>query len=173
MAAVAYTHRQAGRQASLIQFSWTPFEAASRRSGEHGCQEMGMSHSSLGWVGVTGVQAGLCLCGGAAVMGSRWTMEGLCAPPQILQGLQEGTTCPLLLQGWGTLFFYLCDLSKSDRLCFEASLARSAGAALASCWALGDRQLLGKLLHGWGHKVSWQDMEARGLHNHLTHSSHW
>lgn len=64
-----------------------------------GGQEMGMSHRSLGGVGVTGVQADLCGGGGAAVMGGWWAVEGLCAPPQVLQGLQEGTTCPLLLQG--------------------------------------------------------------------------
>lgn len=145
---LTHTHRQAGRQASLVQFSWPPFEATSRRSKEHKCQEMGMSHHSLGGVGVTGVQAGLCGCGAAAVMGRRWAVEGLRAPPQVLQGLQEGATCSLLLQGGGTLFLYLCYLSKGDGLCFEASLARSAGAALAPCWALGDRQLLGKLLHG-------------------------
>lgn len=128
---------------------------------------------SLGGVGVTGVQAGLRRCGGAAVMGSRRAMEGLRAPPQVLQRLQEGTACPLLLQGRGTLFLYLCDLSKGDRLCFEAGLARSAGAALAPRWALGDGQLLGELLHGRGHKVGRQNVEAGGLHDHLTHSSHW
>lgn len=99
MTAAAHTHRQAGRQASLVQFSWPPFEAASRKNKEQGFQEYGLSQSSLGGVGVTGVQAGLCGCRGAAVMGSRWAVEGLCAPPQVLQGLQEGASCPLLLQG--------------------------------------------------------------------------
>lgn len=168
----AHTHRQAGRRASLVQFSWPLIEAASRQSEEHWCQRVGISHPSLGGVGVTGVQAGLCGCRGAAVMGSWWAVEGLCAPPQVLQGLQEGAACPLLLQGRGAFFFYLCDLRKGDRLCFEASLTGSAGAALASCWALGDGQLLGELLHSRGHKVCWQDVEARGLHNHLTHGSH-
>lgn len=158
-----HTHKQAGRQAGLVQFSWPPIGAA--------CQEK--SQHSLGGVGVTGVQAGLCGCRGAAVVGSWWTMEGVCAPPQVLQGLQEGTPCPLLLQGRGALFFYLCNLSEGDGLRFEAGLTRSAGAALASRRALGDRQLLGELLHGWGHEVGRQDVEARGLHNHLTHSSHW
>lgn len=64
-----------------------------------GGQEIGMSGHSLGGVGVTGVQADLCGCGGAAVMGGRWAVEGLCAPPQVLQGLEERTTRPLLLQG--------------------------------------------------------------------------
>lgn len=166
------THRQPGRQAILVQFSWPSFEVASRQSEEHGYQEKVTSLPSLGGVGVTGVQAGLCGCRGGSVMSSRWAVEGLCAPPQVLQWLQEGAPCPFLLQGWGTFFFYLLDLSKGDRLCFEASLARSTGAALAPCRALWDRQLLGKLLHSWRHKVSWQDMEARGLHNHLTYSSH-
>lgn len=143
MTAAAYTHRQAGRQASLVQFGWPPFEAASRRS-----EERGWSPASLGGVGVTGVQADLCGRGGAAVMGGRRAVEGLRAPPQVLQGLQEGTARPLLLQGRGTLLFYLCDLSEGDRLGFEASLASSAGAALAPRRALGDGQLLGELLHG-------------------------
>lgn len=145
-AAAAYKHRQAGRQASLVQFSWPPFEAASRRSEEHGGQEM--IQPSLSGVGVTGVQAGLCGCGGAAVMGGCWTVKGLCAPPQVLQGLQEGATRPLLLQWRGALFLHLCDLSKGYRLCFESSLTGSAGAALAPGRALWDRQLLGELLHG-------------------------
>lgn len=86
-------------------------------------------------------------------MGSWRAMEGLGAPPQVLQRLQEGPPCPLLLQGRGTFFFYLCYLGEGDRLRLEASLASSAGAALAPCWALGDRQLLGELLHGRGHDV--------------------
>lgn len=171
MRAAAHTHRQAGWQ--IGQFG--SVQLASFWSGvkeKQGFQEDGLSQSSLGGVGVTGVQAGLCGCRGAAVMASRWAVEGLSAPPQVLQGLQEGATCPLLLQGWGAFFFYLCYLSKGDRLCFEASLTRSAGAALAPCRALGDRQLLGELLHSWSHKVSRQDVEASGLHNHLTHCSH-
>ena len=167
------THRQAGKQASLVQFSWPPYGAASRRSKERRWEKVGVFQPSLGGVGVTGVQAGLCGCRGAAVVCSRWAVEGLRAPPQVLQGLKEGAPCPLLLQGRGTLFFYLCNLSEGDRLCFEASLPRSAWAALASRRSLWDRQLLWELLHGWGHKVGWQDVEARGLHNHLTHSSHW
>lgn len=172
MIAAAYTQRQAGRQASLVQFFWPPFEAASRWSKEHRCQEVGKSQLSLRGVGVTGVQAGLCGCGGTAVMDSWRAVEGLRASPQVLQGLKEGATCPLLLQGWGTFFFYFCNLSKGDRLCFEASFTRSAGATLAPCWGLGDGQLLGELLHGWGHEVGRQDVEAGGLDNHLTYSSH-
>lgn len=164
----AAAHTQAGRPVSVQLASvWSGIKAK-RGTWEPG--DMDMANPSLGGVGVTGVRAGLCGCGG--VMGSRWAVEGLCAPPQILQGLQEGTSCPFLLQGWGTFLFYLCNLSKGDRLCFEASLTRSAGAALAPCWALGDRQLLGELLHSRGHKVGRQDVEARRLHNHLTHSSH-
>lgn len=98
-----HTHTQAGWQTGQfgsVQFSWPPFEAASGRSEEHGCQEGGTSHRLLGGVGVTGVQAGLRRRGGAAVMGGcRRAVEGLRAPPQVLQGLQEGPTCPLLLQG--------------------------------------------------------------------------
>lgn len=75
-------------------------------------------------------------------------MEGVCAPPQVLQGLQEGPACSLLLQGRGTFFFYLCNLSESDGLCFEAGLASAAGAALASGGAFRDGQLLRELLHG-------------------------
>jgi len=69
---------------------------------------MGLSNPSLSGVRVAGVQADLCGCGGAAAMGSRWAVEGLCAPPQVLQGLQKGATCPLLFQWRGTFFFYLC-----------------------------------------------------------------
>lgn len=65
MTAAAYIHRQAGTQASLVQFSWPPSEAASRQSEEH------LTQSSVRRVGITGVQAGLCGCGGAVVMGSR------------------------------------------------------------------------------------------------------
>lgn len=58
-----HTHRQAGKQASLVQFSWPPFEAASRRSAEHVCQVCPTTHwvesesleSRLACVGV-GVQ---------------------------------------------------------------------------------------------------------------------
>lgn len=49
MTAAAYTHRQAGTQASLVQFSWPPFEAASRRSEEHGGARR-WSHPSSHWV---------------------------------------------------------------------------------------------------------------------------
>lgn len=163
----ALTHRQAGRKASLVQFSQPLLK---RRQGEE--RLPGGVHPSLGGVGVTGVQTGLCGSGGAAVVSS-WAVEGLRAPPQVLQRLQEGAACPLLLQGRRTFLFYLCDLSEGDRLGFEAGLSRSPGAALPSGWAFGDRQLLGELLHGRGHKVSWEDVEARGLHNHLTYSSHW
>lgn len=53
-----------------------------RRHGE--ARNEGAGYHSLGRVGVTGVQAGLCGCRGAAVMASRQAVEGLCAPPQVL-----------------------------------------------------------------------------------------
>lgn len=72
MRAAAHTHRQAGRQASLVQFSWPPFEAASRKNKEQGFQEYGFvpvltgwsrSHWSPGWlVWVSG-----CSCDGQPV----------------------------------------------------------------------------------------------------------
>lgn len=107
--------------------------------------------SSLSGVGVTGVQAGL--CGGAAAMGPRLAVEGLGAPPQVFQGLQERATGPFLFQGGGTFLLHLGDLCEGDGLGFEASLAGPAGATLALSEALGNGQLLGELLHGSGHKV--------------------
>lgn len=89
------------------------------------------------------------------MVGSRRAVEGLRAPPQVLQGLQERATGPFLLQGRGTFFFHLCDLSEGDWLRFEASLSRSAGSALAPRRALGDRQLLGELFHCRSHQVGW------------------
>lgn len=174
-AAATHTHGRAGEQASLGQFSWPLFEAASQQNeatAGDGHAPPPPSLPSLGGVGVTGVQACLCGRGGVAVMGARRQVEGLCAPPEVLQGLQEGTTCPLLLERRGALLLHLCDFGKGDRLGLEASLAGPAGAASALRRALGDRQLLGELLHGRGHKVSWQDVEAGRLHGHLTHSSH-
>lgn len=91
MTAASYTQRQAGRRVSLVQFSWPPSEAVSR------CCRGSRSQPSLRGVRVTGVQAGLCGC--AAVVGSWRAVEGLCAPPQVLQGLKEGAARPLLLQG--------------------------------------------------------------------------
>lgn len=49
MTAAAYTHRQAGRQASLVQFSWPPFEAASRRKRETWVQGGGRVPAFTGW----------------------------------------------------------------------------------------------------------------------------
>lgn len=86
--AAAYT--QAGRQTgqfASVQFSWPAI-----RSGAPG-------ERSLGGVGVTGVQAGLHGCRGAAIGGSWRAVEGVRAPPQVLQRLQEGATRSLLLQG--------------------------------------------------------------------------
>lgn len=152
MTAAAYTHTHAhtGRLADRpVWFSSVGLHLK-RHQGEarntRG-REVVTSQPSLSGVGVTGVQAGLCGRGGAAVMGSWWTMKGLCAPPQVLQGLQEGATRPLLLQWRGAFLLHLCNLGEGDRLCFESSLTWSAGAALAPGWALRDRQLLGELLH--------------------------
>lgn len=145
------THRQAGKQASLVQLGWPPFEAASRWSKERCRENVSISPSSLGGVGVTGVLAGLRGCGCAAVVGSWWAVEGLCTAPQVLQGLKEGAACPLLLHRRGTFFFYLCNLSKGNRLGFESGLARSTGAAFALSRAFRYRELLGELLHGRGH----------------------
>lgn len=101
------------------------------------------------------------------------TMQRLGAPSQVLQGLQEGAACPLLLQWRGTFLLHLCDLRKCDRLRFEASLPWPAGAALAPGRPLGHRHLLGELLSGRGQEVRRQEVvEARGLHGHRTHSSH-
>lgn len=80
-------HTQAGWQTG--QFG--SVQLASIRSGvkakrgNTGARRWARPHPSLGGVGVTGVQADLCGCGVAAVMGSRQAVEGLCAPPQVLQ----------------------------------------------------------------------------------------
>lgn len=146
---------------------------ASIRSSVGGGGSVSSSSSSLGGVGVTGVQASLCGRGGVAVVGGqRGAVEGLCAPPQVLQRLQEGASCPLLLQRRGALLLYLGDLGEGDGLRLEAGLAGPTGAALAPGGALGDGQLLGELLHGRGQQVGRQDVKARGLRGHLTHSSH-
>lgn len=172
MTAAAHTHRQAGWWVDQFVISSVGLCLKWRMMSEHRSSEMWTSNPSLGGVGVTGVQAGLCRCRGAAALGSRWAVEGLRAPPEVLQGLQKGAACPLFLKGGGPFFFYLCDLGEGDGLCFEASLPRATGAALALCWDLWDRQLLGELLHSRGHQVSWQDVKAGGFHCHLTHSSH-
>lgn len=118
---------------------------------EYWSQKTSVLNPSLGGVGVTGVQAGLCGC--RCAVGSRWAVEGLCAPTQVLQGLQKGAACSLLFQWGGTLLFYLSDLSKGDWLGFEAGLPRSAGATLALRRTLGDGQLLGELLGSSGHQL--------------------
>lgn len=164
------SHTQAGRPA---WFSSGGLGAASKaKPGARVAADGPVLRPSLGGVGVAGVQAGLRRRGVAAVLGGWRAVEGLRAPPQVLQGLQEGPARPLLLQRRGTLLLHLRDLSEGHRLRFEAGLARSAGAALAPRWAFGDGQLLGELLHGRGHEVGRQDVEAGGLHDHLTHSSH-
>lgn len=46
---LTHTHRQAGRQASLVQFSWPPFEAASRRRENHGGPGDRYVRPLIGW----------------------------------------------------------------------------------------------------------------------------
>lgn len=122
-------------------------------------QGRGWGVESLGGVGVTGVLAGV--CGGGSLVGAGGEeVQRLCAPPQVLQRLQEGAPRPLLLQGRGALLLYLSDLSERHGLRLEASLAAAAGTALTPGRALGDRELLGELLHGRGQEVSGQDVEA-------------
>lgn len=94
------------------------------------------------------------------------------APPQVLQGLQEGAPCTLLLQRRGVLLLHLRDLSEGDRLRLEASVAGAPAGAPASDPTLGDGQLLRELLRGGGHEVGWEKGEARGAENHLTHRGH-
>ena len=79
-----------------------------------------------------------------------WTVQSLGASSQVLQRLQEGAASPLLLQGRGALLLHLRYLRKRDGLRLEAGLPGPAGAALAPCGALGDRQLLGELLSSRG-----------------------
>lgn len=128
----AAVYRQAGGEGHLSSVWLASVIKVERGTSEPGVQNV----SSLGGVRVTGVQAGL--CGGAAAMGAWRAVEGLGAPPQVLQRLQEGATGPFLFQGARTFLLHLCDLGEGDGLGFETGLTRSAGAALALCQVLGD-----------------------------------
>lgn len=125
---------------------------------------------SLCGVRIAGVQAGLCGCGGSCGAGGR-SVQRLGAPSQILQGLQEGAPCSLLLQGRGTLLLHLCDFGEGDGLGLESGFAGSAGATAAAGGPLRHGQLLGELLHGGGQQVCGQHGEAH--HFHLTGSHVW
>lgn len=106
------------------------------------------SPPSLSGVRVTGVQAdlrrrGLRLTGRGAV-------QGLSAPTEVLQWLQEGPTRTLFLHRGGALLLYLGNLGESDGLGLEAGFTSALRPAPPPGGALGHRQLLRKLFHRWG-----------------------
>lgn len=111
---------------------------------------------SWGWIWVTWVQAGLCGCAGPAGVCRACVVQRLCAPPQALQWLQEGSSGSLLLQRRSPFLFHLCNLCKGYRLGLEAGFPRSSGATAALGWALGHRELLRELLHGRCQYVGWK-----------------
>lgn len=91
--------------------------------------------------------------------GGRRAVQGLRAPPQVLQRLEEGATGPFLLQRRRALLLHLCNLSECHRLRFETGLTGPPGPTPPLGWDFGDGQLLGELLHGRGHEVGRQDVE--------------